>query len=64
MEQISPGEWDQVLNTNLSGAFFVIQAALPLLRPAASNVTVAAWPRTLERPITCIMLLPKPGWST
>jgi 3-oxoacyl-[acyl-carrier protein] reductase len=42
VQQITPGEWDQVLSTNLSGAFYVVQAALPLLRPAASIVTVAS----------------------
>jgi 3-oxoacyl-[acyl-carrier protein] reductase len=42
LEQITPGEWDRVLSTNLSGAFYVVQAALPLLRPAASIVTVSS----------------------
>jgi 3-oxoacyl-[acyl-carrier protein] reductase len=42
LEQITHGEWDQVIGTNLSGAFYVVQAALPLLRPAASIVTVAS----------------------
>lgn len=42
VEQITPGEWDRVLSTNLSGAFYVVQAALPLLRPGASIVTVAS----------------------
>jgi 3-oxoacyl-[acyl-carrier protein] reductase len=42
MQQITPTEWDQVLNVNLSGAFYVIQASLPLLRPGASIVTVAS----------------------
>jgi 3-oxoacyl-[acyl-carrier protein] reductase len=42
LEQITPGEWDQVLSVNLSGAFYVVQAALPLLRPGASIVTVAS----------------------
>jgi 3-oxoacyl-[acyl-carrier protein] reductase len=42
LEKITPGEWDQVLSVNLSGAFYVIQAALPRFRPAASIVTVAS----------------------
>jgi 3-oxoacyl-[acyl-carrier protein] reductase len=40
--QITPDEWDQVLGVNLSGAFYVVQAAIPLLRPGASIVTVAS----------------------
>jgi 3-oxoacyl-[acyl-carrier protein] reductase len=42
LEQITPGEWDQVLSVNLSGAFYIVQAALPLLRPGSSIVTVAS----------------------
>ncbi len=42
LEQITPGEWDQVLSVNLSSAFYVVQAALPHFRPAASIVTVAS----------------------
>jgi 3-oxoacyl-[acyl-carrier protein] reductase len=41
-DQITPDEWEQVLSVNLSGAFYVIQAAIPLLRPPASIVTVAS----------------------
>lgn len=40
--EITPAEWDQVLSANLSGAFYVAQACLPLLRPGSSIVTVAS----------------------
>jgi 3-oxoacyl-[acyl-carrier protein] reductase len=42
MEQITPAEWDQVLSINLSSVFYLIQAAIPLLRDGASIVTVAS----------------------
>lgn len=42
LQEITPSEWDQVLSANLSGAFYVVQACLPLLRAGASIVTVAS----------------------
>lgn len=42
VQQITPSEWEQVLSINLSGAFYVTQAALPLLRTGASIVMVSS----------------------
>lgn len=42
LDQVSPAEWDHVLGVNLSGAFFVAQAALPLLREGSSIVIVSS----------------------
>ena len=41
-QEITPAEWNQVININLSGAFYVVQAALPLMSRGASIVTVAS----------------------
>jgi len=42
LSDVKPAEWDHVLGVNLSGAFFVTQAALPLLREKSSIVMVAS----------------------
>ncbi|MCO6451947.1 MAG: SDR family oxidoreductase [Caldilineales bacterium] len=42
LQEITPDEWDQVLDVNLSGVFYVVQAILPLLKPGASIVAVAS----------------------
>jgi len=42
LDQVSPSEWDHVLGVNLSGAFFVAQAALPLLREGSSIVMLSS----------------------
>lgn len=41
-EQITAGEWDQIIRVNLSSTFYLIQAFTPHLRDAASVVTVAS----------------------
>ena len=41
-EQVSPAEWSRIIDTNLSGPFFVLQALAPLLRENAAVVTVAS----------------------
>ena len=41
-EKISEQEWEDVLGTNLSGPFFVIQTLNPFLNNGASIVTVAS----------------------
>lgn len=42
LHEITPQEWEKVLGINLSGAFYIVQAALPLLSSGASIVTVAS----------------------
>jgi 3-oxoacyl-[acyl-carrier protein] reductase len=42
MDQISPEEWEMVLDVNLGGAFFALQALAPTIRPGGSIVTVAS----------------------
>jgi len=41
-QTITPVEWDNVLSINLSGAFYVVQAMVPLMREGGSIVTVAS----------------------
>ncbi len=41
-EKIGEQEWNDVIGTNLSGPFFVVQALAPLLNDAASIVTVGS----------------------
>lgn len=42
MSDITAEEWNQVLSVNLSGAFYVLQAATPLLKDGAAVVMVAS----------------------
>ncbi len=42
LEKIGEQEWNEVLGTNLSGPFFVIQALNAFMNDAASIVTVAS----------------------
>ena len=42
LQQITPEEWERVLSVNLSGAFHVVQGALPLMSRGAAIVTVAS----------------------
>ncbi len=41
-QEISPAEWEQVVGINLTGAFFILQALAPLLRPGGAIVTVSS----------------------
>ena len=41
-EHVTPDEWNQVIAVNLNGPFYVLQAAIPLLRDGGSVVTVAS----------------------
>ena len=41
-DEVSPEEWRHVLDVNLSGTFWLLQACAPLLRPGGSVVTVAS----------------------
>ena len=40
--EISPEEWREILDVNLSGPFYLLQALVPLLKDGASVVTVAS----------------------
>jgi 3-oxoacyl-[acyl-carrier protein] reductase len=40
--EVSPEEWSTVLDVNLGGAFFALQALAPSVRPGGSIVTVAS----------------------
>jgi 3-oxoacyl-[acyl-carrier protein] reductase len=42
MAEMTPEEWTQVVAANLNGAFFVLQAATPLLNDGAGVVMVAS----------------------
>jgi 3-oxoacyl-[acyl-carrier protein] reductase len=41
-KEITSEEWNRVIGVNLSGAFYVLQALIPLLRDGGSIVTVAS----------------------
>ena len=41
-DRINVEEWNAVLEVNLSGAFFALQALAPLVRPGGAIVTVAS----------------------
>jgi 3-oxoacyl-[acyl-carrier protein] reductase len=41
-EEISPQEWEHILAVNLSGPFYTIRAALPLMKAGGAVVTVAS----------------------
>jgi 3-oxoacyl-[acyl-carrier protein] reductase len=40
--EVTPAEWDQVVRTNLNGAFYVLHHARPLLREPASVILIAS----------------------
>jgi 3-oxoacyl-[acyl-carrier protein] reductase len=42
LQEITPDEWNKVLNINLSGVFYLVQAVLPLMSDGASIITVAS----------------------
>lgn len=42
LEEITPERWNDVLSTNLSGAFYVTQAAAPHLRESAGDVVMVS----------------------
>ena len=42
LDKLTSDEWDHIINVNLNGPFYVLQAALPMLRPGASVVTLAS----------------------
>jgi len=42
LDKLTSDEWDHIINVNLNGPFYVLQAALPMLRSGASVVTVAS----------------------
>lgn len=49
LEQLTPDSWDEVIGTNLSGAFYVLHAMLPRLRETQGDLVVinsvsASWP--------------------
>lgn len=41
-EAITSDEWEEIVGTNLTGAFYVLKATVPLLRQGSSIVTVAS----------------------
>jgi 3-oxoacyl-[acyl-carrier protein] reductase len=41
-DQIAAADWDKVIDINLNGPFYVLQACTPLFRDGASVVTVAS----------------------
>ncbi len=42
LEQITPAEWDHIIQVNLNGAFYALQYWAPLIREGGSIVTVAS----------------------
>jgi 3-oxoacyl-[acyl-carrier protein] reductase len=42
LEEITPQEWTTILDVNLNGAFYVLQAVLPFLNEGSAVVTVSS----------------------
>jgi 3-oxoacyl-[acyl-carrier protein] reductase len=42
LNELTAKEWDHIITVNLNGPFYVLRAALPMLRQGASVVTVAS----------------------
>lgn len=42
LQEITPDEWNKVLDINLSGVFYLVQAALPLMSEGGAIITVAS----------------------
>jgi 3-oxoacyl-[acyl-carrier protein] reductase len=51
VDQLEPAEWRRVLDTNLTAAHLVIQAALPLLTPQASVINIGSRSATVGLPL-------------
>jgi|SRR2546421_5080205 len=45
--QLTPAEWHRVLDTSLTGAYLVVQEALPLLGPGASVINIGSRAATI-----------------
>jgi pteridine reductase len=59
VEQITPQSWDETLDLNLRGAFFVAQGAIPFLRAARGKIVFLAdvaafepWPNYLPHGVS------------
>ena len=61
--ELSTEDWDRYLAVDLSGAFYVIRAALPHLRQAGGGaiVAVSSMPRRCASRATCRAPRPRPG---
>lgn len=42
LAETTPGEWDEIVAINLNGPFYLLRAAMPLLRDGGAIVTVAS----------------------
>jgi NAD(P)-dependent dehydrogenase (short-subunit alcohol dehydrogenase family) len=58
-DRINVEEWDAVLEVNLSGAFFALQALVPLVRPAVPSSPLPASPPTPGHPTICTTRPPR-----
>jgi NAD(P)-dependent dehydrogenase (short-subunit alcohol dehydrogenase family) len=50
-EELAEAEWDRVLDVNLRGSFFLVQAAAPQLRDGGSIVLIASVAAFQPRPV-------------
>jgi 3-oxoacyl-[acyl-carrier protein] reductase len=50
LADITPKEWNTVIDTNLNGSFYTLRAAIPFLRDGAAVVTVASVAATTGAP--------------
>ena len=56
IEEMTPEQWDEVVNTNLKGAYLSVKAALPYLKKSDQGRVVLT--SSITEPITGF-----PGWS-
>jgi 3-oxoacyl-[acyl-carrier protein] reductase len=59
--ELAPAEWRRVLDTNLTGAYLVTQAALPLLRPNATIINIGSRVATVGIPLRAHYTAAKAG---
>jgi meso-butanediol dehydrogenase/(S,S)-butanediol dehydrogenase/diacetyl reductase len=62
VEEVDEAEWDDVIDVNLKGAFFVTKYALPALRTAKGNVVnIASISGISAEPCTSVYCVSKAG---
>ena len=61
MQQVTISDWDFVMNINLKAAFFMIQAAAPLMTDGGSIINIASIAANSPRPLSVAYAASKAG---
>jgi 3-oxoacyl-[acyl-carrier protein] reductase len=59
--ELDPAEWRRVVDTNLTGAYLVVHAALPLFRPNATVINIGSRVATVGIPLRAHYTAAKAG---